>query len=187
VNRSIFIDALFFSTIGLAGYFSTYNKTPKIVLDRSLPGDETPDLFLMLAQLVIIMVLFIAVPLTYNALRNQAFSLFLGREKFSMKENLVCTGIFISFTCFISIVFPNLSSIIGITGGLNATSIQFLVPMICSIKISGQSLNAGSNIIKILFFGFLCLVGIINAGTTIYRIVSGHDVIGRGPDNLCRT
>ena len=186
VNRSIFIDFLFFSTIALAGYFSTYNKTPKIVLDRTIPGDNSPDLFLVLAQLVIVMVLFVAVPLTYNALRNQTFCLFFGRGNFSTKENIVCTGIFISFTCFVSIVFPNLSSIIGITGGLNATSIQFLVPMICSIKISGQSVKAGSNIIKILVFGFLCLVGIINAGTTIYRIVSGHDVIGRGPDNLCR-
>ena len=186
VNRSIFIDFLFFSTIALAGYFSTYNKTPKIVLDRTIPGDNSPDLFLVLAQLVIVMVLFVAVPLTYNALRNQTFCLFFGRGNFSTKENIVCTGIFISFTCFVSIVFPNLSSIIGITGGLNATSIQFLVPMICSIKVSGQSVKAGSNIIKILVFGFLCLVGIINAGTTIYRIVSGHDVIGRGPDNLCR-
>jgi len=140
----------------------------------------------MLAQLIIVMVLFVAVPLTYNALRNQVFNLFLGRDTFSMKENIVCTAIFITFTCFVSIVFPNLSSIIGITGGLNATSIQFLVPMICSIKVSGLSLKAGSNIIKILFFGFLCLVGIINAGTTIYRILSGHDVIGRGPDNLCK-
>jgi amino acid permease len=49
VARSISIDVLFYATIALAGYFSTYNKTPKIVLDRSIPGDDTPDLFLMLA------------------------------------------------------------------------------------------------------------------------------------------
>jgi hypothetical protein len=48
VARSVIIDFLFYVTIALAGYFSTYNKTPKIVLDRSIPGDNTPDLFLML-------------------------------------------------------------------------------------------------------------------------------------------
>ena len=58
--------------------------------------------------------------------------------------------------------------------------------MICSIKVSGQPVKSASNVIKILFFGFLCLVGYTNVGTTIYRIVTGHDVIGRGSDNLCR-
>ena len=98
----------------------------------------------------------------------------------------MCTSIFIAVTCFISIVFPDVSSVLGVAGGLNATSIQFLVPMICSIKVSGQPVRAPSNIIKILFFGFLCLVGYGNVGTTIYRIFTGDDVIGRGPDNLCK-
>jgi amino acid permease len=49
VSRSIVVDVVFYLTIALAGYFSTYNLTPKIVLDRSLPGDNTPDPFLMVA------------------------------------------------------------------------------------------------------------------------------------------
>jgi amino acid permease len=184
--RSIFIDTLFYVTIALAGYFATYNKTPKIVLDRSLPGDDTPDPFVMVAQLCIVMVLFVAVPMNYSPFRNQVFYVFFGRDNFSQKENILCTGIFTAVTCFLAIVFPDVSSVLGILGGLNATSIQFLVPMICSIKVSGQPVKAPSNIIKILFFGFLCLIGYTNVGTTIYRIVSGHDVIGRGPDNLCK-
>ena len=183
--RSIFIDALFYVTVALAGYFSTYNKTPKIVLDRSIPGDDTPDPFTMVAQLGIVMVLFLGVPMNYNPFRNQVFYVFFGRDSYSQKENIVCTSIFIAVTCFLAIVFPDVSSVLGILGGLNATSIQFLVPMICSIKVSGQPVKAPRNIIKILFFGFLCLVGYTNVGTTMYRIFSGNDVIGRGPDNLC--
>jgi amino acid permease len=83
VARSISIDVLFYASIALAGYFSTYNKTPKIVLDRSLPGDDKPDLFLMLAQLGILMVLFVAVPVNYNPSRNQVFYIFFGRDSFS--------------------------------------------------------------------------------------------------------
>ena len=140
----------------------------------------------MVSQLGIVMVLFVAVPMNYSPFRNQVFYVFFGRDNFSQKENIVCTGIFTAVTCFLAIVFPDVSSVLGILGGLNATSIQFLVPMICSIKVSGQPVKAPSNIIKILFFGFLCLVGYTNVGTTIYRIVSGHDVIGRGSENLCR-
>jgi len=85
----------------------------------------------------------------------------------------VCTGIFIAVTCFLAIVFPNVSAVLGILGGLNATSIQFLVPMICSIKVSGMSWKAPANMIKMIFFGSLCVIGFTNVGTTIYRIVTG--------------
>jgi hypothetical protein len=117
------VDVLFYVTIALAGYWSTYNLTPKIVLDRSLPGDNTPDPFLMVAQIAIVMVLFVAVPVNYNPFRNQVFYVFWGRDTFSQKENIVCTGIFIAVTCFLAIVFPNVSAVLGILGGLNATSI----------------------------------------------------------------
>jgi amino acid permease len=68
--RSVVVDVAFYVTIALAGYFSTYNQTPKIVLDRNpLPGIER-DYALMIAQLAIIMVLFVAVPVNYNPFRN---------------------------------------------------------------------------------------------------------------------
>jgi hypothetical protein len=40
-----------------------------------------------------------------------------------MFRNLVCTTVFIGFTCFIAIVYPNVSDVLGILGGLNATAI----------------------------------------------------------------
>jgi amino acid permease len=178
ISRSVFVDVFFYVTIALAGYFSTYNKTPKIVLDRnSVTGAADP--FLMVAQLSIVLVLFVAVPVNYNPFRNQLFYLFFNKDNYSQKENFVCTAIFIAFTCFLAIVFPNISAVLGILGGLNATSIQFLVPMFCSVAVSGLPVKAPQNIIKIIFFGFLCLVGYTNVGTTIYRIVTGQDVIGR--------
>ena len=41
---------------------------------------------------------------------------------------MTCTGIFIAFTCFVAIVYPQISDVLGILGGLNATAIQFMVP-----------------------------------------------------------
>ena len=59
----------FYVIIALAGYFSTFDKTPKIVLDRSLPG-QGRDYALMIAQISIVLVLFVAVPVNYNPFRN---------------------------------------------------------------------------------------------------------------------
>ena len=118
-----------------------------------------------------------AVPVAYNPLRNQIFYLFFKKERFSHKENIICTFSFIALTCFFAIAYPNISDVLGIVGGLNATSIQFLVPMICSVKVNGLPWTAPINLIKIGFFGILCLIGYINVGTTIYKLVTHKEVI----------
>lgn len=92
------------------------------MLDRSLPGFGR-DYALMLAQISIVLVLFVAVPVNYNPFRNQIFYMFFKKDDFSFKENLTCTASFIAFTCFLAIVFPNISAVLGILGGLNATAI----------------------------------------------------------------
>jgi hypothetical protein len=48
ISRSVFVDVLFYVSIALAGYFSTYSQTPKIVLDRgSITGGR--DYAIMIA------------------------------------------------------------------------------------------------------------------------------------------
>ena len=120
----------------MAGYFSSYDQTPNIVLDRE-PLTGGRDYAIMVAQVSIILVLFVALPVNYNPFRNQFFYMFFKKEVYSQKENVLCTSIFLAITSFIAIVFPKVSDVLGIIGGLNATSIQFLVPMICSVKVSG--------------------------------------------------
>jgi amino acid permease len=34
INRSVLVMTILYLTMGLAGYFSTFNQTPKIVLER---------------------------------------------------------------------------------------------------------------------------------------------------------
>ena len=82
VLRSVVVDLVFYLWIALAGYFSTYDKTPKIVLDRnSLDGNR--DYALMIAQFAIVLVLFVAVPVNYNPFRNQIFYMFFKKDNYS--------------------------------------------------------------------------------------------------------
>jgi hypothetical protein len=69
VSRSIFIDVLFYLIIASAGYFSTYDMTPPIVLERpSLDGSR--DYAVLVSMISIIVVLCVAVPVNYNPFRN---------------------------------------------------------------------------------------------------------------------
>jgi hypothetical protein len=61
VYRSVFTNLFFFVTIGLAGYFSTYENTGSIVIERLPPGGgEGVDILMTVGQLMIIVVLCIA-------------------------------------------------------------------------------------------------------------------------------
>jgi Transmembrane amino acid transporter protein len=86
VSRSILVDLVFYMTIALAGYFSTYNKTGELVLLRKPLDGVDRDYAIMIATITILLVLFVAVPVNYNPFRNQIFYMFFKREKFTFFE-----------------------------------------------------------------------------------------------------
>lgn len=70
ISRSVFVDVMFYLAIAVAGYFSTYDDTPNIVLERPPLHGVTRDYAILIAQIAIIMVLIVAVPVNYNPFRN---------------------------------------------------------------------------------------------------------------------
>jgi hypothetical protein len=39
IDRAVFVDLFFYMIVAVAGFFSTFNKTAKIVLERNSGGD----------------------------------------------------------------------------------------------------------------------------------------------------
>ena len=84
-----------------------------------------------------------------------------------------------------SIFFPDISKVLGIVGGLSATSIQFMVPrnyfdislfnlcfvVIISVILSKKSyFGSLGNAFKTVVMGSLSLMVYANVGITIYRV-----------------
>lgn len=85
ISISVIVDVGFYMVIAAAGYFSTFDKTARVVLDRPpLHGDR--DYAILIAQILIMCVLFVAVPVNYNPFRNQVFYMFFKKNDFSFKE-----------------------------------------------------------------------------------------------------
>jgi amino acid permease len=94
INRSIAIDFLFYLTIALAGYFSQFDLTEPIVLERvPLPGVDR-DYPLLIAVILVMLCIMVAFPVNYNPFRQHFFSVICGRHEFSFKENFFVTAIF---------------------------------------------------------------------------------------------
>ena len=85
VNRSLILDSVFYLFIASAGYFSTFNMTSPVVIERTaLPGLD-PDYFCVLAAGAICIVLCAAYPTNYNPIRSQFFFLCYNEGNFSQK------------------------------------------------------------------------------------------------------
>ena len=75
VYRALILDAFFYYLVAGAGYFSMFNATSPVVIERpALPGFD-PDYACILAAVAICIVLCAAFPANYNPCRNQFFYL----------------------------------------------------------------------------------------------------------------
>ncbi|CDW79264.1 UNKNOWN [Stylonychia lemnae] len=144
IGVSVIVDVFFYMTIAAAGYFSTFDITARVVLDRP-PLSGSRDYAILISQILIMMVLFVAVPVNYNPFRNQVFYMFFKRQEFSFKDSQQIT---------ILIIFQL---------------------VICSVKVSGEKYTSPSNLFKIIFFSILCVIGYINVVGAIVQMVMGID------------
>jgi len=85
VHRALLVDALFYYCVACTGYFSMFNATSDVVLERPPLSGFDPDYFSLAAALAICIVLFAAFPSNYNPCRNQFFLLCFNEPNFSNK------------------------------------------------------------------------------------------------------
>jgi hypothetical protein len=76
----------------------------------------------------------------------------------------------------VSIFFPDVSQVLGIVGGLAATSIQFMVPLLLAKILSKKGFfGSGTNILNTFIMGTLSLLGYTNVAITIYKVFVPDD------------
>ena len=179
ITRSITLDFVFYAWIALAGYFSQFDKTNPIVLEReAIPGQGT-DYAILIAVISLIICITVTYVVNFNPWRQTFFSIVVGRDEFSQKENFAMTLSFISLTSIISIVFPQITTVFSILGGLVSVSICYLIPLICHIRLSDQAWYSSANLPPLLFFGVLIIVGYTSVLLTIYMIWTGIEMFER--------
>mmetsp|Transcript_5608 Transcript_5608/g.9659 ORF Transcript_5608/g.9659 Transcript_5608/m.9659 type:complete len:88 (-) Transcript_5608:101-364(-) len=75
---------------------------------------------------------------------------------------------FIGLTWFIALVFPKIDKVISIMGGLCASTLDYLIPTYCYVKLSSEPWYYPKNLFVIVFFGILVTIGY---GSVIVTII----------------
>jgi hypothetical protein len=130
-------------------------------------GGKTPDYAMTVSCIAVILVVLVSSPANYFPFKNTLNYMINGTTEVSTKFNIICTTIFCGTTCLLSIFFPNVKSALSITGGFSSVNMCYLVPLICWVKLSGKKWYEGTNILYVIFFLALSLIGFTSVIVTV--------------------
>lgn len=125
--------------IGVFGYLSVPNGTPVLIFNRYKLFNH--DFLMTIAKIVLFWALLFKIPIYFNALKAYMLSFYAKRlpednenTEPSEKVNIIFSVSFLSLTCLLAILFPEIDEVITILGGFASVSISFLFPFSILIK-----------------------------------------------------
>ena len=101
------------------------------------------------------------------------YQMMYGTPELTKKANYIICGVFCGGTCFLSIVFPKVSAVLGIFGGISSVNICFLVPLIIYVNLSkeGDSWKSLKNLSAIAVFSLFCIAGWCAVASSIMNLL----------------
>ena len=85
IGRSLFIDSIFYCSIALVGYFSTFGDTPDLVIARKLVPGWTKDYSMTISCIAVILVVLVSSPANYFPFKNTVNYMINGTQPISTK------------------------------------------------------------------------------------------------------
>ena len=85
IGRSLLIDTIFYCSIALVGYFSTFDQTPDLVIARPLPSGWKNDYAMTISCLAVILVVLVSSPANYFPFKNTVSFMITGQLDVSNK------------------------------------------------------------------------------------------------------
>lgn len=171
IQRSILIDALFYSVLGLSGYFTQPNHTPTFILDREKIGET--DYLMTICRIFICFVLICKLPVKYNSFRNSCLNLIFKTTEVTKWKNIIITSVFTLSIACVSALFTDIGIIIDFLGGFCSTTIAYCLPILIFFKTNKYKWNSYINICAALYFGIMILCGYSTAVVSLYKLFTG--------------
>lgn len=166
INRSVFTMWAIYFTMAMAGYFATYELTARIVLERESLDGPYIDTSMLIGIIALVVLLLIHSPVNYFPCRLILCQV-AGREEVSKQANYVVTFSFFTLAALIAVLFPKITSVLSIIGGLCASTQGYVLPTALYIKLSRKKLSHWTNIGALMIGVTIGFLGYASVITTI--------------------
>mmetsp|Transcript_22896 Transcript_22896/g.3770 ORF Transcript_22896/g.3770 Transcript_22896/m.3770 type:complete len:176 (-) Transcript_22896:51-578(-) len=157
--------------MGLLGYLSYTDLTPKLIVDRPAPGggETSSDWIMLIGKIMVCLYLTVAVPINNNPLRKSVETLFWGEDPSdSIIRRMIICAVILASGCAISIAMPDILVYFNILGGLFCTYLSFLLPTVFFCKASD---NLGYKVGVCIFCFIICGIGLTVSVSTIASLI----------------
>jgi amino acid permease len=171
--RSTWTVAFFYTLTPIFGYLSTLSNTPTVIVTRPTAVEGAKDYFQILAVFAVMSVLLVKCLCMIMPFKQNVYQLIYGSSELTTKANWTICALFCAFTCFLSIVFPKVSAVLGIFGGISSVNICFLVPLIIYVQLSKEhdSWKSPKNLAAITVFSLFCIGGWLAVASSVNNLL----------------
>lgn len=178
IRRQTLINFFVYMIIGVFGFVSQLSMISPISIERNSPSGGT-DWPALIAVAGITISLIAGFPTNVLPFKQAFFIKILGVDKASRKQSIALAFCLLTLTTTVSIILPNITSALGLLGGLLVIQMSFFLPCVIQIKLSDKPWYAAENLVVILFFGTLCIMGYLSAIITVIQTAKGWTIMPR--------
>ena len=172
IKRSIFTNICFYLIIGICGYITQPVNTPNFIIAReSLPNSK--DVAIIICRILAALTICCKVPLNFTPLRASWFSLILKNSDVTWKRNLIFTIPYSLITCMLASISTDIGALVDFIGGFCGTSQFYLMPVVIFLKSNNNPRYHWKNILTIILFSILILIGYISAIHSLKKTIYG--------------
>jgi amino acid permease len=155
------LQLFLFIGVMFIGYFSTFDQTEDIYINRA---DQS--IFMVIGKAFFIILLLCNIGLYYYMNRNDFENLIKTENtKISKNKRLICSIVVLSTLLLISLEFDNVVLLLSFIGGTGNVYIVFIVPVLLYIR----SYKPES---RYMYYTFMITVTFIGASNTILSIMN---------------
>ena len=166
-RRSIFLDIIIYFSVAAASFITAPENPPELILYREDLDGFTPDYFVIVAKVGIILNLFFSTPANYAGLRISLFELIWGNSNITNCKNIFVTLITLSIVALIGALYDKILDYIELLGGFCSVIYCFLIPGLIYVKSNKLPKKACINIVTVGVLIVLLIIGYSSGILTI--------------------
>ncbi len=173
IRRTILIDIFFYISVSIVGYLSAPNIDQGLIIQRKPSDTRGKDIVMGIGKIGLVFTFYTKLPNTYSSLRITLFDKIWGTTEITDTKNYIVTLIVIMATVSVSIVYKKISDYVKIMGGIFSTLVGFLFPALLIVRANRRKRYHWKNILTLMLFGTLTLIGFVSSGITVYEMIHG--------------
>lgn len=171
-NRSMILEIILYLSIALGGYFSFFDDSPGNFITRSNLKIFSRDYFIYISKITLIICLNCVMAINYNIMRLSNLTLIFNGKHPSFVVDLIITIIAYIFTNIIVYFVQNLTTILGIIGGVNTVVISFICPILIDIRLGKNPRYHWRNILNYILLVSITILGLAITGFSVYDAIN---------------